>query len=501
MAIGGLDIGTSSSKFVAFRDNGHILCECKREYEEYGTDGIREIHPGEVWNAVVEVLKEAAVLCPEPIEGFAITALGESFVAIDARDRVLNASMVTGDKRGIDESRKIIHEYGRERIMSLAGIPPSEMYALPKMIWTKEHTDIFLRTRYLLMYEDYIAYMLTGVRKISYSQASRSMAFDIRKKEWIKELLELAGLDEEMMSKPVPSGEIIGNLRKEICAWTGLSERTVIVAGGHDQMCAALGNGVLGPGICGDGMGTCEVMTVLLDGVQTGENMVKSETPCVPFLQQDSYLTYLVMTNCGSLMNWYRDTWMNEKYVSRDIALNQRLSLLDEYVADEPTGLLVVPDFGSSGNPHVDYEARGTIWGLTIHTRPGALFRGFKEGMAYHMKLCLETLKPMGIYPEIIRASGGGAASDVTLQIRADVFGLPVYRMEHTEAGAKGCMLLTAAALGIYKDEKEAYNKTARIQKIFYPDRNRHAQYLLLYEKYRQLYETVYTFHQKIKAP
>ncbi|MCB6201473.1 FGGY-family carbohydrate kinase [Extibacter muris] len=500
MAVGGLDIGTSSSKFVAFKNDGTILYESKKEYQEYGTDGIREIHPGEVWAAVVEVLKEAASRCPEPIEGFAITTLGESFVAIDARDRVLNASMVTGDKRGIDESRKIIHEYGSEKIMTLTGIPPSEMYALPKMIWTKEHTDILSRARYLLMYEDYVAYMLTGVRKISYSQASRSMAFDIRKKEWIKELLELAGLDEEMMSKPVPSGEVIGNLRKEICTRTGLSEKTVIVAGGHDQMCAALGNGVLEPGICGDGMGTCEVMAMLLDGVCTGDTMIKSETPCVPYLHEDSYLTYLVMTNCGSLMNWYRDTWMNVKYLSPDIALNKRLSLLDEDVDEEPTGLLVIPDFGSSGNPHIDYEARGTIWGLTIHTRPGELFRGFKEGMAYHMKLCVETLKPMGIRPEIIRASGGGAASDITLQIRADVFGLPVCKMEHSEAGAKGCMLLASAALGIYKDEKEAFDSTLRLEKTFYPDRNRHAQYMLLFEKYRQLYETVYMFHRKIKA-
>ena len=106
----------------------------------------------------------------------------------------------------------------------------------------------------------------------------------------------------------------------------------------------------------------------------------------------------------------------------------------------------------------------------------------------------------MGIRPEIIRASGGGAASDVTLQIRADVFGLPVCRMEHSEAGAKGCMLLASAALGIYKDEKEAFNSTLRLEKTFYPDRNRHAQYMLLYEKYRQLYETVYMFHRKIKT-
>ncbi|WP_138263150.1 FGGY-family carbohydrate kinase [[Clostridium] hylemonae] len=497
MAVGGLDIGTSSTKFAVFRNDGSVICESKRKYKEYGTGGIREIHPQEVWSAVVEVLEEAAVLCPEQIDGFAIAALGESFVAVDAHDRVLNASMVTGDNRGIGEGKRIVRQYGRKELIELTGVCPSEMYALPKMIWTKEHTDIFEQTRFLFMYEDYVAYMLTGERKISYSGASRSMAFDIRKQEWCEELLGLAGLNKEMMSEPVPSGEIIGNIRAEICALTGLSEKTVIVAGGHDQMCAALGNGVLESAICGDGMGTCEVMAVPLDGIHTDECMIKNELPCVPYLHKDSYLTYLVMTNCGSLMNWYRDFVMNEKYALSDRMADDRFSLLDEGVPDDPTGLLVIPNFGSSGNPHVDYAARGTIWGLTIHTSPGELFGGFKEGMAYHMKLCFEALGQMGIHPELIRVSGGGAASDVTLRIRADVFGLPVCRMEYTEAGAKGCMLLAASALGIYKNEKEAFHKTSRIEKTFYPDKDRHEQYMTLYEKYRQLYETLYQFHLK----
>lgn len=125
MAIGGLDIGTSSTKFAVFRNDGSVICESKRKYKEYGTGGIREIHPQEVWSAVVEVLEEAAVLCPEQIDGFAIAALGESFVAVDAHDRVLNASMVTGDNRGIGEGKRIVRQYGRKELIELTGVCPS----------------------------------------------------------------------------------------------------------------------------------------------------------------------------------------------------------------------------------------------------------------------------------------------------------------------------------------------------------------------------------------
>ena len=495
MATGGLDIGTSGCKFVLFHSRGEMILESKRSYKEYGTDGIREIHPEEVWRAVVEVLTEAAAGCREPIEGFAITTLGESFVAVDSKDSPLCASMVTGDKRGIAESRRLMEQFGESRLMELTGVPPSEMYALPKMMWTNENTDVFRHARYLFMYEDYMAYLLTGERKITYSQASRSMAFDIRKKEWCGPLLALAGLKESMMSEPVPSGTVIGKLRKEICELTGLSKDVLLVAGGHDQMCAALGNGVLGPDVCGDGMGTCEVMSAVLPGAYTGKGMSDASLPCVPYLSDSTYLTYLVMTNCGSLMNWYRDMYMNDKYLSRDIRPEQKFDYMDQEAGNEPTGLLVIPNFGSAGNPHIDYNARGTVWGLTIHTEPGEMFRGYKEGMAYHMKLCFDSLDTLGIKPKLIRASGGGARSDVTMQIRADVFGLPVCRMGHTEAGARGCMLLTASVLGYYRDAAEAFQKTVSTERTFYPDEKNHTRYMELYEKYKKLYEMLYKFH------
>lgn len=495
MAIGGLDIGTSSCKFAAYDMEGFVICECKSGYREYGTGGIREINPEEVKDAVLQVLKEAAIKCPEPLEGFAVTALGESFVAADEKGRILNRSMVTGDKRGIAEKEKLTEQFKKEEILDITGVSPSEMYGLPKLMWIRRNTDVFERTEYIFMFEDYIAYLLTGERKISYSSAARSMAFDIRKKEWSKALLAMAGITDSMLSDPVPSGTVIGTIKKEICMETGLKENTVLVSGGHDQMCAAIGNGIIKPGICGDGMGTCEVMGAFLPQIYTHPRMLESEFPCVPYMGEDTYLTYAVLTNCGILMNWYVKTFMQEEYLSERIKSMNKLELLDKETKKEPTGLLVIPNFGSSGNPHVDYEAKGTIWGLTVHTKQAEIFRSVKEGMAYHMKLCLEKLGQMGVTPKMIRVSGGGGKSDVTVQLRADIFGIPVSRMKHGEAGTAGCMILTGTALGLFRDVEEGVEKVVKEAEIFYPDQENYEQYKELYKKYKSLYELIYKLH------
>ena len=140
--------------------------------------------------------------------------------------------------------------------MDITGLPPSEMYSLPKFIWMNKHTNVFTQAEKILFYEDYVGYVLTGERKVSYSSAARSMAFDIGEKCWSSFLLDKAGIRQEQLSDPVPSGTVIGRVKQDIARELNLSSDTVVVAGGHDQTCAALGGGLTGGGIGEDGHGT-----------------------------------------------------------------------------------------------------------------------------------------------------------------------------------------------------------------------------------------------------
>ena len=121
---------------------------------------------------------------------------------------------------------------------------------------------------------------------------------------------------------------------------------------------------------------------------------------------------------------------------------------MDRAVKDRaPGSLYVFPSFGSSGNPDVSNDSRGTIWGLTIHTDSFDLFQGIKEGMAYQIYMAYRTLESLGIHPERIRVTGGGSLSDYTMQLRADVFSIPMERTDNEQAGTLACAMIAALSL------------------------------------------------------
>lgn len=208
MAYAGLDVGTSGCKIVIYDKCGNILYQTSETYSEYGTDGYREIDSDEVMEKVYAVLKRTAKMCDKPIEALAVSSLGESVVCLDKNDRSLCRSMVTGDKRGIQECIELKEKYSPEKIMEITGLPPSEMYGLPKYIWLSHNTDVIKNADKILFYEDFIGYLLTGKRCVSFSSASRSMAFDIQKRQWSDELLALAEIRPEQMSEPVNAGYV-----------------------------------------------------------------------------------------------------------------------------------------------------------------------------------------------------------------------------------------------------------------------------------------------------
>lgn len=491
----GLDIGTSGCKMVLYDVNGNALYKARRSYREFGEDGYREIDPDIVVCNVKETIKEAALNSPGKIKGLAITSLGESIVCLDNKGKSLCNSMVTGDKRGIEETKRIVDIIGEKEIFEITGLPPSEMYGLPKYMWLNENTDVISKTQYIFFYEDYIGYILTGHRIVSYSSASRSMAFDIRTNEWSEKLLNIAGITSNMMSKPMPSGTIIGRIKKQIAKELYLPEDTMVVVGGHDQNCATLGGGVIAPNIGHDGQGTCEVMSMMITRNNKTDYMIKGNLPYIPYVLKDSYLTAIEITTCGIMMNWCRDTIFE--------GIRRQCEAEDKdfftYMNNEAekigiSDILVLPQFGSSGNPDINYDARGLIWGLTVHSKPVEIYRAFLESMAYQMLMAYETLGSLNINLDTISITGGGSNSPLTYQIRADVFNKKILCLENRESGTLGCMILAATALGEYNSLVEGVNKVVRVAKTYVPNLKNHNLYMEKYKKYKELYKRMHKF-------
>ena len=493
-AFAGLDIGTSGCKIVVFDEQGKNICQASRAYHEISNcAGQRELQPTVVINAVYETLKEIGEKTTVNIRTLTIASLGESIVCLDKSGKVLGNSIVTGDDRGKEEVSEIEAMFGKKHIMEVTGLPISEMYGLPKYRWLSKNSDIFKRTSMIFFYEDLIGYLLTGKRKVSYSSASRSMAFDIYKKKWNNPLLVAAGLDEKLFSEPVESGTILGPVLPLMSKKLNLSSNLVVVVGAHDQVCAGLGSGILNCNSIEDGHGTCEVVLSVLpkESMQNLDFMLDNELPCEPYVN-GLFVTTLEITTCGILTNWGRDVLFSaEKQKFGD----QFFYKMDSQAQNEEiSDLLILPQFGSSGNPGVNYSARGLIWGLTTDTTNIQLYRAFKESMAYQMKMNLDVLENLGIKPKKIIMTGGGSHSEFTKEITANVFGLDVMCLQTTEAGALGAAILGAFADKIYESLPKTVSMMVHENKKVKPNFEIKEKYNSVVKKYKKLFMIMHNF-------
>ena len=494
MAFAGLDVGTSGSKMLVYDLDGNVVFKAYRNYKESGSEGRRELSPAVVINCVKEVLREVGENCPEPVEAMAVTSMGESVVCVGSSGEILADSMLTGDLRGIEETKEIVVKIGAQRIFEITGLPPNELYGLPKYRWLNRNTEAIKHAEAIFYYEDFVGYMLTGKRMVSYSSAARSMAFDIRKMTWSEELLGLAGIRKEQMSTPAYPCTVIGGILPEVAKELCLNPDMKLVVGGHDQSCAALGSGLTGPETGECGMGTCEFLFTMLPEAKMTPYMLENDFTCIPYIWPDTYLSSLEVTTCGALKNWARDNIFAGIYrecLEQNRNFYEYMDKAAEYVRTE---VLVLPQFGSAGNPDLSMDARGTITGLTIHTRPEELYRAILEGMAFQMYLSYERLKTLGTQMNRIAATGGGAASELTLQILSDIFNMKVISLVNEESGTMGCMLMAACGTGAYPSLSEGIKRAVKIKKEFNPDRQMHEYYREKFNRYKKLYQLMFDF-------
>ena len=490
MAFTGIDIGTSGCKVCTFDVHGNLLSKAGRSYTEKRGNGTREIDPDTVRRQVLGALSEAAEKCPEPIQSVCVTCLGESMVMLDEGENVLYGSMVTGDNRGGEETEEIIQNPGSEYVFSVTGLTPSQLYSLPKLVWIRKHTDVIPKVKKIFFYEDYIGYLLTGERMVSCSSAARSMALNIHEKKWDETLLGLAGLTPAHFSQPVSSGTIIGHVLPEMAEKCHLPAGIPVVVGAHDQACAALGGGMTDYSTAEDGIGTCECLALILPQEPYDQSILnRLDMPIMVYPVNDSFFTTLEVTTCGALMNWTRDILL--RGVRQDCEASGRnfFQYMDEQVSGSQTDILLLPQFGSSGHPDLNLNhMTGTICGLTLDTTEADLYLAAKESMVHQIRLAHEAAAGLNMNFDKIVLTGGAAGSMVTAQIRADIFNRPVYTLANTEAGALGCMILSAVALGFYPDAAACIREVVSFDKEILPNPASVALQEEKYQKYRELY-------------
>ena len=497
MTIAGLDIGTTGCKLTVFGADGAYLDKAYRDYpinrgKSESKDGemYHEIDTKAILEAVREVMQEMGAKYPD-IAGIGVTSFGETFVLADEKGHPLHPAMLYTDPRGEAECAELESKIGSRKIAAITGLKPHCMYSIPKVMWMKQNRpEIYARAAHVFLIEDLVVYYLTGNARIDYSMATRTMGFDITKLTWSEEIFQAAGIDRKLMSEPVPTGTPAGRILPEIARLTGLAEDTEIVSISHDQVSAAVGAGIFDTSVAVDGAGTVECITPVYDSLPDLDVMYQGNYAVVPYVIPGKYVCYAFSYTGGALIQWCVDTIAKKE---KEVAAQEGISVnsLLEGASNEPSGLLVLPHFAGAATPYMDSGSKGAILGLTAGSTVSDIYRGCMEGVVYEMMINLERLKDSGVRFEMLHATGGGAKSAVWMQMKADILNIPITELKTVDAGTVGSAILTGIAVGCFTDLADAATHMIEKKKVYYPQIDMHKKYMIMYEKYRKLYDAV----------
>jgi len=491
MILGGLDLGSSGCKFTVY-DGNELISETSAAYQTVRANGRHTLNSDQVWAAACNAISQSTKNCIRTrfISAIAVSSMGEAATPIDSNGKALGDALLFWDNSGRQEADQLEALLGCEKISEICGVKPHSMFTVCKMAWLNNNTDIYKKAEKFLLFEDYIIYRLTGECAISYSLAGRTMGFDIKRKMWSQEIFDAAGLDSSKMSKPFPSGTVVGKVRLQIATNLGLPASMVVVTGGHDQMCAAVGVGAIHPGISANGSGTVEALSTTLSQDSNIKALAEKNYCCSVHADPKDYFTYSFGSTGSILTNWYIDAFKmqsNQAYLSPENIYDY----LDINAPKRPTDLLLLPYFAGTGTPYMDFGAKGVIAGMTLSTTEFEIYRALLEGLSYDLAININALTKAGVEIGKIRATGGGSKSPLWLQIKADVTGREISTLKNKQAGTLGCKMLAGVALGEYQDLDQAIDDNVIIDKTYYPDLENHEHYIRKVTQYEKLYYAI----------
>jgi xylulokinase len=503
MSLLGIDIGTSGCKATVIDEDGNCLGQASREYSLISAQpGWQELDPEEVWTAVREVVRRAvASHSGDPVRAIGVSSFGEAVTAIDRNGNALCNSMIYIDARGKEEAAFLERRLGNAKILGITGTTALPMYSIAKIMWQKQHRpEQYRNTWKYLPFSAFILLKLGAAPHTDYSLAARTMAFDIIGKQWSSEILDASGVERDKFGEPVQAGTPVGKLTDALSDELGLPKNCLLVAGGHDQPCAALGAGVIRPGLAVDGLGTVECITPAFDRPILSESMSGNYFACVPHVVKDMYVTYAFTFTSGSMLKWYGDqfgqAWQEE---ARRSGVNPYEHMISK-ATKNPSPVFVLPHFAGAATPYMDTQAQGAMIGLNINTTSEDIFKAVLEGITFEMMVNVERLAEAGVIVDELMTVGGLAKSELFLQLKADMMGRKVTTLNISEAGTMGVAMLAGAAAGIYGNLEVAVERLVKKKREFYPDPVLHAHYQERFATYRKIYPAVKGIYGRMQA-
>jgi xylulokinase len=478
----GIDVSTTGSKAVLVDEAGRVVGSATHAHPlSTPRPAWSEQDPTDWWNS--STLSIRAVLRDTGVTGDQVVAIGLSgqmhgLVLLDTAGVVLRPAILWNDQRTAAECAEITATVGRERVLRITGNPVLPGFTAPKLVWVRKHEpEIYARVAHVLLPKDYIRYRLTGAFATDVSDAAGMSLLDVGARAWSDEMLAALDIPRAWLPEVTESPVVSATLSAAGAGATGLREGTPVVGGAGDNAAAAVGTGIVQPGLVSASLGTSGVLFAPLAEYRP-EPAGRLHAFCHAVPGQ-WHLMGVMLSAAGSL-RWFRDA------LAPGTPFDQ---LVEEAAPIRPgaEGLLFLPYLSGERTPYPDPDARGAFIGLSLaHGRPH-MTRAVLEGVAFGLRDSLELMKSLGLDVRRVRAQGGGARSPLWRQILADVFGAEVAVPVAVEGAALGAALLAGVGAGVWGSVEETAEVSGQVTESVQPGPAA-AAYDEYYARYRALY-------------
>lgn len=512
------DIGTTGVKTCLFGIGEEItlISAAMEGYKLYILpDGGAEQDPDEWWQALCSTTKSVFEKCdikPEQVEGISFCSQMQGLVLVDKNGKPVHRAFSYMDQRakkqikeGIANGIQIAGANIFKLIPSLiitGAVSASVKDPVWKYNWVKENEpENFKKVHKWLDVKEYLICRMTDRFVMTRDSAFGTLLYDIRKghENWSKTICKLLGVNPEHLPEIINSTDKVGGLTVKAAAELGLVAGTAVFGGGGDASLIGVGAGSVEVGETHIYNGTSGwVSTVCEKSVVDASAMIAA----IIGAQKDSFNYFAELETAGKCLEWVKDhlaldeigIFLEKTDVvqSTETVYTSLYDYLSKVVSEIPAGsdgVIFTPWLHGNRCPFEDPNARGMFFNISLETGKTELIRSVLEGVCMHMRWFLETQDKKVKTSSVVRFVGGGALSDVTCQILADVTGKTVETVDSPQnVGAVGAAVIMAVGLGIINDVSHA-KRLIPAKKTFIPNEENKAVYDRNYEVYKTLYK------------
>lgn len=492
-----VDAGTGSVRAVLFNTEGVQIGCVQKEWEHKedprypGSMDFDWTHNWELARACIRGVIEQSGVDPASIVAVSTTCMREGIVLYDAAGSEIWAC-ANVDARSDDEVAELVRRDPQlEKELYRKSGQTYALGALPRILWVKNKMpDVYKKTAYVTMFNDWLIYKLTGVLSTEPSNGCTTGIFDLQKRAWDEEIAARVGLKTGIFPPVYECGSVVGAVSESGANATGLAAGTPVVAGGGDAQLGCVGVGVVDAGqaaVFGGSFWQYEYNTT--SGQTDPACRVRVNCHAVPGVWQYEALAF----KPGLVMRWYRDAFCGPEREIAKATGRDTYDVMNDEAEKIPAGCYGMMCAFSDVMNYISWRHAAPTF-TNFDFDPArfnryTFYRAIMENTAMvtrgHMELVREATGGM---PTEIVFAGGASKSALWCQIVSDVLGVPVKVPVVKEATALGAAILAGYGVGVYDDLSAAARRLVKWDRVFTPNEENHRVYLQMYDTWRKMY-------------